>query len=58
MDGRVLPYNLSNSPYNEEWLNTELRKRNIQVSEIAYAVVGTKGNIYIDLFQDHQQPSK
>ncbi|MBM7650880.1 DUF421 domain-containing protein [Neobacillus cucumis] len=58
MDGKVLSYNLSNSPYNEEWLNTELRKRNIQVSEIAYAVVGTKGNIYIDLFQDHQQPSK
>ncbi|MDR4945488.1 DUF421 domain-containing protein [Neobacillus cucumis] len=58
MDGKVLSYNLSNSPYNEEWLNTELRKRNIQVSEIAYAVIGTKGNMYIDLFQDHQQPSK
>ncbi|MED4227248.1 DUF421 domain-containing protein [Neobacillus cucumis] len=58
MDGKVLSYNLCTPPYNEEWLYTELRKRNIQVSEIAYAVVGTKGNIYIDLFQDHQQPSK
>ncbi|PFN99640.1 hypothetical protein COJ85_19170 [Bacillus sp. AFS076308] len=57
MDGAILSDNLSNSTYNEEWLNKELKKRNTQVSEIAYAVVGTKGNLYIDLYQDSQQPS-
>ncbi|MCM3726457.1 DUF421 domain-containing protein [Neobacillus cucumis] len=57
MDGAILSDNLSNSTYNEEWLNKELKKRNIQVSEIAYAVVGTKGNLYIDLYEDSQQPS-
>ena len=57
MDGAILSDNLSNSTYNEEWLNNELKKRNTQVSEIAYAVVGTKGNLYIDLYQDSQQPS-
>jgi len=57
MDGAILSDNLSNSTYNEEWLNKELEKRNTKVSEIAYAVVGTKGNLYIDLYQDSQQPS-
>ncbi|PGV50182.1 DUF421 domain-containing protein [Bacillus sp. AFS037270] len=57
MDGAILSDNLSNATYNEEWLNKELKKRNTQVSEIAYAVVGTKGNLYIDLYQDSQQPS-
>ena len=57
MDGKILSDNFSSSPYNEEWLNKELMKRNTQVSQIAYAVVGTKGNLYIDLYQDSQQPS-
>ena len=30
----------------------ELKKRNLAVKEISYAIVGTKGNLYIDLFQD------
>jgi uncharacterized membrane protein YcaP (DUF421 family) len=56
-EGEILSNNLSNSTYNEAWINKELKKRNIQVSEISYAVVGTKGNLYIDLYQDKQQPS-
>jgi uncharacterized membrane protein YcaP (DUF421 family) len=57
MDGEILSDKLTNSPYSEEWLKAELKKRNTQVSEVAYAVVGTKGNLYIDLYQDKQQPS-
>jgi uncharacterized membrane protein YcaP (DUF421 family) len=53
MDGKILTQNLSDSSFTEEWLLTELRKRNIEVSEIAYAVVGTRGNLYVDLFIDH-----
>lgn len=52
IDGEILDKNLSNQ-YNKEWLLAELKKRNVLVSEISYAVVGSKGNLYIDLFQDH-----
>ncbi|MEH7414970.1 DUF421 domain-containing protein [Neobacillus drentensis] len=58
MEGKLLLNNLSNSTYSEEWLNAELKKRKTQVSDIAYAVVGTKGNLYIDLYRDQQQPVK
>ncbi|MCQ6279969.1 DUF421 domain-containing protein [Bacillus sp. EB600] len=52
IDGKILHQNLSKR-YDEEWLLAELKKRNITVSEISYAVVGTTGGLYIDLFQDH-----
>jgi len=52
MDGELLYKNLTGPSYTDEWLLTELKKRNIQVSDIAYAVVGTKGRLYIDLFED------
>ncbi|MBR8644266.1 DUF421 domain-containing protein [[Brevibacterium] frigoritolerans] len=38
--------------YNEGWLMAELKKRNLVVFDISYAVVGTKGNLYIDLIKD------
>ncbi|MFC4801755.1 DUF421 domain-containing protein [Neobacillus sp. GCM10023253] len=39
--------------YDKDWFLAELKKRNVQVSEISYAVVGSKGNLYIDLFRDN-----
>jgi uncharacterized membrane protein YcaP (DUF421 family) len=51
-DGNILYENLTKDTYNEQWLVNELKKRNIAVKDISYAVVGTKGNLYIDLFQD------
>ncbi|PLS03776.1 DUF421 domain-containing protein [Neobacillus cucumis] len=57
MEGKLLSDNLSNSPYNEAWLQAELQKRNTQVPDISYAVVGTQGNLYIDFYQDKQQQS-
>ena len=57
MEGVLLSDNLSHFPYNEAWLQNELKRRNTQVSEVAYAVLGTKGNLYLDLYQDTQQPS-
>lgn len=53
MDGKIIHQNLSNNTYDEEWIMAELRKRNITVLEISYAVVGTNGDLYIDLFRDH-----
>ncbi|WP_160725818.1 DUF421 domain-containing protein [Bacillus sp. USDA818B3_A] len=55
--GELLSDNLSNSPYSEQWLQAELKKRKTVVSEISYAVVGTNGNLYIDLYLDKQQQS-
>src|SRR3954470_1331123 len=51
-DGKILYENLPKHTYDEEWLMAELKKRNLAVFDISYAVVGTKGNLYIDLFRD------
>jgi uncharacterized membrane protein YcaP (DUF421 family) len=53
LEGKIIYENLSKGIYNEEWLMRELKKRNLQVDEITYAVVGTNGSLYIDLFEDH-----
>lgn len=52
-DGKILYENLSKHTYDEEWLMSELKKRNLAVFDISYAVVGTRGNLYIHLFSDH-----
>jgi uncharacterized membrane protein YcaP (DUF421 family) len=51
-NGNILYENLTNHTYDEEWLMAELNKRDLTVHDISYAVVGTKGNLYIDLFRD------
>ncbi|CAH0269164.1 DUF421 domain-containing protein [Peribacillus sp. Bi134] len=51
-DGKILYENLSKHPYDYESLMAELKKRNLAVFDISYAVVGTKGNLYIDLIKD------
>ncbi|WP_419887142.1 DUF421 domain-containing protein [Neobacillus niacini] len=51
-DGKIIYENLTQHTYDEEWLMAELKKRNLSVCDISYAVVGTKGNLYIDLFRD------
>lgn len=51
-DGEIIYENLTKNTYDEEWLMAELKKRNLAVGDISYAVVGTKGNLYIDLFRD------
>jgi uncharacterized membrane protein YcaP (DUF421 family) len=51
-DGKVLYENLSENPYSEEWLMNELKIRNHTVKDISYAVVGTKGNLYIELMNN------
>ncbi|MFJ7939649.1 DUF421 domain-containing protein [Peribacillus sp. NPDC096622] len=53
--GKILYDNLSKHPYNDEWLMAELKKRNLAVFDISYAVVGIKGNLYIDLIKDQSR---
>ncbi|CAH0190994.1 DUF421 domain-containing protein [Peribacillus simplex] len=54
-DGKILYENLSKHTYDDEWLMAELKKRNLAVFDISYAVVGTKGNLYIDLIKDQSR---
>ncbi|MCK1984246.1 MULTISPECIES: DUF421 domain-containing protein [Peribacillus] len=54
-DGKILYENLSKHPYDYESLIAELKKRNLAVLDISYAVVGTKGNLYIDLIKDQSR---
>ncbi|MDQ0879943.1 DUF421 domain-containing protein [Peribacillus sp. V2I11] len=54
-DGKILYDNLYKHTYDDEWLMAELKKRNLVVFDISYAVVGTKGNLYIDLIKDHSR---
>ncbi|MFS0600865.1 DUF421 domain-containing protein [Peribacillus frigoritolerans] len=54
-DGKILYDNLTTHTYNEGWLMAELKKRNLVVFDISYAVVGTKGNLYIDLIKDQSR---
>jgi uncharacterized membrane protein YcaP (DUF421 family) len=51
-DGNIQYENLTNHTYDEKWLMAELNKRNLTVHDISYAVVGTKGNLFIELFRD------
>lgn len=53
IDGEILDQNFSNHNKDKEWFLAEIKKRNLHVSEISYAVVGSKGNLYIDLFRDN-----
>jgi uncharacterized membrane protein YcaP (DUF421 family) len=54
-DGNILYDNLSKHTCDEEWLMAELKKRNLSVIDISYAVVGTKGNLSIDLFRERSK---
>lgn len=51
MDGKLIEKNLT-SDYNEEWIHQELNKRKLIINEILYAVINTKGQLYIDRYKD------
>ncbi|MFP5111755.1 DUF421 domain-containing protein [Bacillaceae bacterium C204] len=48
-DGKIVTENMSHPRYGEKWLIKELNKRNLAITDVSYAVVGTKGNLYIDI---------
>ncbi|OIK16292.1 DUF421 domain-containing protein [Bacillus sp. MUM 116] len=52
MDGEVIEKNL-NGPYSRQWLEQELKTRRLEIKNIHYAVIGTNGSFFIDLYQDH-----
>jgi uncharacterized membrane protein YcaP (DUF421 family) len=51
MDGEVIQKNLTQK-YSMNWIKQEFKKRNLNIDEIQYAVIGTNGQLYVDLYSD------
>jgi uncharacterized membrane protein YcaP (DUF421 family) len=51
MDGKVIQKNLTKK-YSMNWIKQEFKKRNLNIDEIQYAVIGTNGQLYVDLYKD------
>ncbi|WP_245640472.1 DUF421 domain-containing protein [Neobacillus massiliamazoniensis] len=41
-----------NTQYSWKWLEEELKKRNLKMTDIQYAVISSNGSLFIDLFDD------
>ncbi|WP_027409677.1 DUF421 domain-containing protein [Anoxybacteroides tepidamans] len=52
MDGKILDQNLT-LQYNKNWIEQQLSKRTLTVDQVFYGVVGTDGQLYVDLYNDH-----
>jgi uncharacterized membrane protein YcaP (DUF421 family) len=52
MDGDIIKNNLKQNHLSEAWIYDELKKRKLSLSEVCYAVKGTKGDLYFDLYED------
>ena len=51
MDGVIVHKNF-NSTYTSQWLEHELKVRNLHIKDIQYAVITSNGTLFIDLFKD------
>ncbi|MFD2369315.1 DUF421 domain-containing protein [Brevibacillus sp. GCM10020057] len=52
MDGKIMQIPLAAIGKNQEWLETELKKRNKTVEDVYLAQVDESGNLYLDFFSD------
>ncbi|MEC0270403.1 DUF421 domain-containing protein [Paenibacillus anseongense] len=52
MDGIMVHENLEQNQISESWINNELKKRKLTLTEVCYAVKGTNGKLYFDLYID------
>jgi uncharacterized membrane protein YcaP (DUF421 family) len=55
MDGKIMNRNLQENRITHSWLEDELKKRNLHVHDVTYAVLGANGLLYIDTYDDHLQ---
>ena len=53
MDGVLVQENLEQNQITESWINHELKNRKLTLSEVCYAVKGTNGKLYFDLYNDN-----
>ncbi|SEN93148.1 Uncharacterized membrane protein YcaP, DUF421 family [Mesobacillus persicus] len=52
MDGKVMKENLKQNRLTENWLKTELDRRQLNQTEVVYAVLAANGNMYVDTTSD------
>ncbi|GIP01893.1 UPF0702 transmembrane protein YdfS [Paenibacillus lautus] len=55
MDGQLLENNLKINDLSPEWIKEKLKVRNKEIADVFYAVKGTDGQLYIDLYLDKIQ---
>lgn len=55
MDGQLLENNLKINDLSPEWIIEKLKVRNKEIADVFYAVKGTDGQLYIDLYRDKIQ---
>ncbi|WP_445491272.1 DUF421 domain-containing protein [Niallia sp. 03133] len=53
MDGEMVSQNLEQNNISQDWLEMQLNKRKVNVSEVMYAVMAANGNLYIDKYKDN-----
>lgn len=51
MDGVLVNKNFT-FQYSSQWLDQELKIRNLQIKDIQYAVISSNGSLFIDLYKD------
>ncbi|WP_171685087.1 DUF421 domain-containing protein [Paenibacillus planticolens] len=52
MDGKIMTTNLQQIGLSKEWLSKQLRQRGVTVDEVCYAIRGTHGKLFFDLYHD------
>ncbi|MBA9026079.1 DUF421 domain-containing protein [Peribacillus huizhouensis] len=52
MEKQILDKNLDNNGLTKDWLLSELTKRGLTVTSVFYAVKGTNGQLYFDVYND------
>jgi uncharacterized membrane protein YcaP (DUF421 family) len=53
MDGEIIEENLGRNGLEKDWLVKELKNRNKKISDVFYAVRGTKKQIVFDFYEDN-----
>lgn len=52
MDGKIIPKNATGN-YNNQWIESECKKRNVKIEDVYYAVVNSNGQFFMDKYQDN-----
>jgi uncharacterized membrane protein YcaP (DUF421 family) len=52
MDGKVVLQNVKHDGISPEWLGERLKEKGLSVEEVFYAVKGTTGQLFFDLYKD------
>ncbi|AIE59764.1 DUF421 domain-containing protein [Bacillus methanolicus] len=52
IEGKLIDKNLT-LKYNKNWIEQELIKRKLSINRILYAVIGTDGKLYVELYKDN-----